>query len=113
MIKGEIWWARLPSPRKSEPGKTRPVLVIQADTFNRSAINTVICAVITSNTLLESAPANLRLEKRDSKLEKTSVINFSQIITLDKSYFIEMVSMVPKTVLNQIDKSLKIIFDIE
>ena len=40
MIKGEIWWATLPSPRASEPGKTRPVVVIQADAFNRSAINT-------------------------------------------------------------------------
>ncbi len=38
MIKGEIWWANLPSPRGSEPGKHRPVLIIQSDTFNRSSI---------------------------------------------------------------------------
>ena len=113
MIKGEIWWAKLPPPRGSEPGKTRPVLVIQGDNFNRSTINTVICAVITSNTNLASAPANLLLEKADSGLEKTSVINFSQIITLDKTYFIELVSMLPKPIISRINRSLKVIFDIE
>ncbi|MFZ2418640.1 MAG: type II toxin-antitoxin system PemK/MazF family toxin, partial [Smithellaceae bacterium] len=96
MIRGEIWCAKLPSPRGSEPGKTRPVLVIQADSFNRSAINTVICAVITSNTNLAASPGNILLEKSESGLDKTSVINFSQIITLDKSYFTEMVSMLSK-----------------
>jgi mRNA interferase MazF len=59
MVKGEIWWAVLPSPRGSEPGKKRPVLVIQGDNFNRSAIKTVICAVITSNTDLGKTPANI------------------------------------------------------
>jgi mRNA interferase MazF len=113
MIKGEIWRAKLPSPRGSEPGKTRPVLVIQADTFNRSTINTVICAVITSNTNLANAPANILLEKSDSGLEKTSIINFSQIITIDKSYFTKMVSMLPKPILSKVNQSIKMIFDVE
>ncbi|MDR0662567.1 MAG: type II toxin-antitoxin system PemK/MazF family toxin [Spirochaetaceae bacterium] len=52
MVKGEIWWAELPSPRGSEPAKKRPVLIVQGDDFNRSHINTVICAVITSNLIL-------------------------------------------------------------
>ena len=113
MIKGEIWWAELPSPRGSEPGKKRPVLIIQADTFNRSAINTIICVVITSNTSLSNAPANILLEKIDSKLEKTSVINFSQIITIDKSYFTDFVSMLPKPIISKINSSIKLILDIE
>lgn len=113
MIKGEIWWARLPSPRGSEPGKTRPVLVIQSDSFNRSAINTVICAVITSNTAIAKAPANILIEKSDSGLEKTSAINFSQIITIDKTYFTQMVAMLPRTVLAKVNTSLKLIFDID
>jgi mRNA interferase MazF len=113
MIRGEIWWAKLPSPRGSEPGKKRPVLVIQADSFNRSAINTVICAVITSNTNLATSPGNILLEKADSGLDKTSVINFSQIITIDKSYFTEIVSMLSKQIIFKINNSLKIIFDID
>ena len=113
MIKGEIWWAILPEPRGSEPGKTRPVLVIQADTFNRSAIKTVICAPITSNTSLANAPGNMLLEKADSGLEKTSAINFSQILTIDKSYFTQIVSMLPKNIIKKVNQSLKIVLDIE
>ncbi len=112
MIKGEIWWANLPSPRGSEPAKRRPVLVVQNDIFNRSEINTVICAVITSNLHLANAPFNILLEKNVSKLEKSSVINISQIITLDKTYLTDFVSMLPKYFISQVDYSLKQIFDI-
>ena len=62
------------------------MLVIQGDAFNRSNINAVICAVITTNQHYASSPANLLLEKADSKLPVTSVVNFSQIVTVDKSY---------------------------
>ena len=112
MIKGEIWWANLPHPRGSEPAKKRPVLVIQGDAFNRSNINTVVCAVITSSQHLANSPANLFLAKADSKLSRTSVVNFSQIITVDKSYFISQVSMVPKPILEKIDDCLKTFFEI-
>lgn len=113
MIKGEIWWATLPSPRGSEPEKTRPVLIIQGDSFNRSSINTIVCAVVTSNISLANAPGNILLEKADSGLEKSSVINFSQIITLDKACFTRMVSMLSKPQIQKVNKSLKVIFDIE
>ena len=112
MVKGEIWWAQLPYPRGSEPAKRRPVLVIQGDAFNRSNINTVICAVITTNQQYASSPANLLLEKADSKLPITSVVNFSQIVTVDKSYFISLVSMVPKPILEKIDECIKVIFEV-
>jgi mRNA interferase MazF len=113
MVRGGIWFATLPPPRGSEPGKSRPVVIIQGDPFNKSAINTIICAIITSNTTLANAPANILLEKADSKLEKTSVINFSQIITIDRAYLTKQISMLPKSVLVRIDRSLKIVFDIE
>ena len=112
MIKGEIWWALLPSARGSEPAKRRPVLVIQGDDFNASKINTVICAVITSNLQLAKSPPNMLLEKAYSCLQKSSVVNFSQIMTIDKSYFTEMVAMLPKQFLQQINKALKTVFDI-
>ena len=59
--RGEIWWADLPEPRRSEPGYRRPVLVIQADSFNRSRIQTAIVAVITGNLELGGAPGNVLL----------------------------------------------------
>jgi len=112
MVKGEIWWAHLPYPRGSEPAKKRPVLVIQGDDFNRSSLNTVICAAITSNLRLANAPANILLEKGVSKLARQSVVNFSQILTVDKSFFLSMVSMLPKPMIETIDTSIKTIFDV-
>jgi mRNA interferase MazF len=112
MIKGEIWWADLPYPRGSEPAKKRPVLIIQGNAFNRSNLNTVICVGITSNMSLALSPANIRLEKAVSKLPKPPVANFSQILTVDKSYFISLVSMVPQPLLERIDESIKTIFDV-
>jgi mRNA interferase MazF len=112
MVKGEIWWAHLPSPRGSEPAKRRPVLIIQGDDFNSSNISTIICAVITSNILLAKTPPNILLETAHSHLERTSVINFSQIFTVDRSFFVQIVSMLPKQFIPLIDDSLKTIFDI-
>jgi mRNA interferase MazF len=113
MVRGEIWWAQLPHPRGSSLAKRRPVLIIQGDSFNRSKINTVICAIITSNTELASLPGNLLLEKSISGLEKTSTINFTQIYSLDKPDLIEYVTMLPKFILDKVDNCLKTVLEIK
>ena len=112
MIRGEIWWANLPLPSGSKPAKRRPVLIIQSDSFNRSGINTTICAVITSNNELASLPGNLLLEKSISGLNKTSTVNFSQIMTLDKTDLTEQVAMLPKAILEKVNWCLKMILEI-
>jgi len=114
MIKGELWWANLPDdPYGSEPGKRRPVIIIQNDLFNRSDIRTTICAVITSNMKLSQMPGNITLEKGVAGLDKTSVINFSQIATIDRTRLIEQISMLPKKYIDKINESIKFIFDTE
>ncbi|MDR0455064.1 MAG: type II toxin-antitoxin system PemK/MazF family toxin [Treponema sp.] len=111
MVRGEIWWANLPPPRGSAPTKRRPVLIVQGDSFNRSSINTVICAVITSNTELASLPGNLLLEKSVSGLEKTSAVNFSQITTIDKADLTEQAAMLPKSLLEKVNGCLKLVLE--
>ncbi|MCK5521135.1 MAG: type II toxin-antitoxin system PemK/MazF family toxin [Candidatus Marinimicrobia bacterium] len=113
MQKGEIWWASLPLPRRSEPGKKRPVLILQSDHFNKSKINTIICAIITSNTDLSGVPGTITLSKRESNLSKKSIVNLSQIVTLDKSYLSDYVVMLPGQKMNEIERELKIVFSIE
>jgi mRNA interferase MazF len=114
VIKGEIWWANLPpDPYGSEPGKRRPVLIIQNDLINRSNIRTIICAVITSNLNQAQVPGNILLEKSITGLDKTSVVNFSQIITIDKTRFIEQVSMLPKSYITKINESIRYVFNAE
>jgi mRNA interferase MazF len=114
MIKGEIWWADLPDNfYGSEPSKRRPVLVIQNDVINRSNIKTVVCALITSNVNHSKVMGNILLEKSASGLEKTSVVNFSQIFTIDKTRFTDHVSMLPKKYIEKINESIRYIFDTE
>lgn len=110
--RGEIWWASLPEPRGSEPGHRRPVLVIQSDSFNRSNIQTVIAVVITSNTALSEAPGNVLLPKKDCGLSKLSVVNVSQMITLDKSYLRERVRKVPQRVLSKVEEGIRLVLSI-
>jgi mRNA interferase MazF len=112
MIRGEIWWANLPDSDSSIPAKRRPVLIIQSDGFNRSKINTIICVAITSNTDLAFLPGNLLLEKAVSGLGKTSVINFSQIATVDRYDLKDYVAMLPKPIMEKVNNCLKTVLEI-
>jgi len=112
MVRGEIWWANLRRPKRSAPAKRRPVLIIQGDSFNRSSINTVICAAITSNTELASLPGNLLLEKSISGLEKTSAVNFTQITAIDKTDLIQHAAMLPKFMLEKVNNCLKLVLEL-
>lgn len=107
MYRGEIWWANLSEPVGSEPGYRRPVLIIQDDTFNQSRINTVIVAVITSNVQLAEAPGNVLLPSQASGLPKDSVVNVSQILTLDKTFLIERVGALPDALQEDVDEGLR------
>ena len=107
--RGDIWWADLPEPVGSGPGYRRPVLVVQADLFTRSRIRTVIVAVITKNTALVNAPGNVFLPEQMSGLPLDSVINVSQIITLDKSLLTEYVSHLPSELMIQVDAGIRLV----
>lgn len=88
---GEVWWADLADPIGSAPGYRRPVIVVQSDAFNRSRIATIVCVVLTSNLKLAEAPGNLLLRQRETGLDRDSVANVSQIVTLDKVQLTEAV----------------------
>jgi mRNA interferase MazF len=112
VTRGEIWWADLPDPRGSEPGFRRPVLVIQANSFNQSGIRTVIMAVLTGNLRLAEAPGNVLLPARISGLPRDSVVNVSQLLTLDRSFLTEEVSKIPNRLLAEIDAGLKLVLQL-
>ena len=109
MKRGELWWAALPAPTSSGPGLRRPVLVIQANPFNASRIATVIVAVVTSNLALADAPGNSRISKSESGLGKPSVINVSQLLTIDRSLLVERLRMLPPIALGRVDDGLKLV----
>ena len=108
--RGEIWWGHLPTPRGSEPGYRRPVVIISADAFNRSDIHTVLAVALTTNLGRADAPGNVRLNRRDSGLPHVSVANVSQLMTLDKRMLTEKVKPVPASVMKRLDDGLRLIF---
>lgn len=108
MQRGEIRWASLPRPQGSSPGLRRPVLVIQSDPFNASRINTAVVAVITSNLQLANAPGNVLLKKRVSRLPRDSVINVSQLFTLDRAFLSKSVGSLTHDQMSQVDEGLRL-----
>jgi mRNA interferase MazF len=91
---GDVWWADLGEPSGAEPGFRRPVVVVQGDSFNHSALRTVVTVPLTSNLRWESAPGNVRLTKRMTGLARDSVANVSQIVTVDRSILTERVGSI-------------------
>lgn len=109
MKRGEIWWASLPAPSGSGPGFRRPVLIVQSDSFNDSRIATTVVAVITSNLALAEAPGNVRIAKADSDLPKPSVVNVSQVMTLDKALLTERVRPLAVESMQRVDNGLRLL----
>ncbi|MDP2234030.1 MAG: type II toxin-antitoxin system PemK/MazF family toxin, partial [Actinomycetota bacterium] len=99
MSQGEIWWADLGDPMGSAPGYRRPVVVVQGDSFNRSRISTVVCVPITSNLRWAKAPGNVPLDTNTSRLPKDSVVNVSQLVTLDRAALTQHVGNLPEATL--------------
>jgi mRNA interferase MazF len=112
LTRGEIWWADLPEPRGSEPGLRRSVLIVQTDSFNRSAIRTVIVAVITGNLRLAEAPGNVLLPPQITGLPRDSVVNVSQLLALDRSFLTEDVSKLPGRLQAEVDAGLRLVLEL-
>ena len=112
MKKGDIWWASLDEPIGSEPGYRRPVVIISSNDFNRSQIRTVIVAIITSNLRLAEAPGNFKLSKKSTGTDRDSVVNISQLMTLDKTFLTEHIGKLSSKQLNFLDDSIKLVLSL-
>jgi len=105
--RGSICWADLGEVRDSRPAKRRPVLVIQADPFNTSRLNTTLAAVITSTTGLAAMPGNVFLPATSSGLPKDSVVNVTALVTLDKTDLDTEAGHLPPAFMNEVDRGLR------
>ena len=95
-------------PAGSGPGFRRPLLIVSANSFNESRINTVIAAVVTSNLRLAEAPGNVRLPTKGTGLTKPSVVNVTQIVTVDKSFLTERLGRLSPRSLNEVEEGLRL-----
>jgi mRNA interferase MazF len=107
--RGQIWWADLGEPSGSEPGFRRPILVVQSDAFNRSRLRTVVGVVLTSNLRLVEAPGNVLVPAKTAGLPKDSVVNVSQIITVDRDFLAEPAGRIRGQLLKDVENGLRLV----
>jgi len=107
--RGEVWWADLGEPTGSEPGFRRPLVIVQADAFNRSRIATTIAVILTSNLRLLDAPGNVLIQAQEAELPRDSVANVSQVVTLDRDMLIERVSRLGNRTMSRLDHGLQLV----
>jgi mRNA interferase MazF len=106
---GEIYWADLGDPVGSGPGFRRPVVVVQGDALNRTALATAVCVPLTGERRWASAPGNVLLSARDTGLPKDSVANPSQIVALDRGLLGERVGKLSKSRLKAVLAGIDIV----
>jgi mRNA interferase MazF len=109
IAQGEVWWADLAEPIGSAPGYRRPVIVLQSDPLNRSHIATVVCVVLTSNLRWSIAPGNVLLAAKHTGLDRDSVANVSQLITIDKRQLTERAGKVPRKQMESVFSGIDLI----
>lgn len=112
MLRGEVWWADLGLPRGSAPALRRPVLIISADKYNRSRLKTVTVAVLTSNARLAALPGNVAVSTESAPLEADSVVNVTQVATIDRAALDERVTKLPDWIIAQVDVGLRRALDL-
>lgn len=105
--RGDVCWVDLGEPVGSRPGKRRPVLVVQVDSYNVSRLNTVLAVVISSNTRLAMMPGNVFLPAVATGLPKDSVANVTGLVTLDKKDLWESVGRLPAWLMREVDQGLR------
>ena len=108
---GDIFWIDLDEPSGSEPGYRHPHVVIQNNVFNRSRINTVVVCALTSNLKRAAAPGNVLLEPREANLPKQSVVNVSQIFTVDKSQLGEKIGTLSSKRVHEILDGIRLLLE--
>jgi mRNA interferase MazF len=110
--RGQIWRVDLPEPKGSSPGYEHPIVIVQSDDFNLTKLNTVIGVVITSNLDLAEMPGNVLIKKEQTELPKDSVVNVTQVVTVDKSELVEYVGTLSERKMEQIEKGLRLVLNL-
>jgi mRNA interferase MazF len=107
IARGEIWWADLGAPRGSAPALRRPVLVVSDDRYNTSRLRTVTVVVLTSTARLAALPGNVAIGAELSGLDRDSVVNVTQVATVDRDALDDRVGQLPTWLMTQIDDGLR------
>ena len=108
---GDIYWIDFGAPKGSEPGYRHPHVIVQNNVFNESRINTIVVCALTSNLKWAKAPGNVLLKKGEGNLRKDSVINITQIVTVDKSDLSEKIGSLSAQKVRQVIDGIKLLME--
>lgn len=111
IAQGDVFWLDTGAPRGSGPGFRRPYAVVQNDVFNASRIQTTILCAVTSNLARAKAPGNLLLRKGEANLPRPSVVNVSQVVTVDKSDLREKIGTLSLQRVREIVSGLRLVLE--
>jgi mRNA interferase MazF len=106
---GEIYWLHFGPVENSAPAGRRPALIVQHDRFNRSAISTTVVAAVTSNLRLGAMPGNVRLRRGEAGLPRASVVNVSQIRTVDRTRLVDRVGVLGASKMRDVLRGLALL----
>lgn len=108
---GDIYWIDLGEPKGSEPGYRRPFVIVQNDVFNQSRLKTVVVCALTSNLRLSESPGNVFIKKGIANLPKDSVVNITQLITVDEMDFEDKIGTLPFSLIHKIIDGLNLLLN--
>lgn len=94
-------------PRGSAPALRRPVFVISDDRYNRSSLRTVTVVALTSTSRLATLPGNVGIPAEISELDRNSVVNVTQVATIDRAALEERVSELPRWLMTLVEDGLR------
>lgn len=109
---GGVYWVSFDGVG-SEPKGRRPAVVVQDDLYNLTSINTVVVAALTSNLRLGDAPGNVPLNKGEANLPRASVVNVTQLFTIDRRRLAENLGTLGEPRIREIRQGLAGLFGIE
>jgi len=109
MMRGEIWMAEFDISSEGPYGLTRPVLIVQDNSFNKSSIKTILVLPMTLNLYLLDAPGNVMIRKRESRLRDDSVIIVSHLYAIDRKRLREKITRIDKFIMKQVEAGMKLV----
>jgi len=109
---GDVFWVRLGGTTGSEPWGRRPAVVLQHDRFNQTKLNTVVVLAITTNLELAAFRGNVRLRKGEANLRQASVVNVTQIQTIDRARLEDKIGSLTRTRLREIWRGVLLVVEV-
>ncbi|RLD84471.1 MAG: type II toxin-antitoxin system PemK/MazF family toxin [Bacteroidetes bacterium] len=109
----DIWIADLNPKIGTEPGKTRPVMVVQTNLLNKIPHPSTIVCPITTNVKKGSDILRVHLKKGMANLHKDCDIMLDQIRAIDNKRLIKKVGSLPNDLIELVKENIMIIIDLE